>query len=874
MGLNAFGGFKPGKDYNIVDYNDTSQKGLLSNSKAGGLFNGKTAGTMVSGVNGMTSIKVNDMVQKRGSQINNVFSGLNTNLLNGQFGDMEGFNKGIFGKMKDFLFKDMNITSKEMAEGVPNWKNRYVQSATNNKLGNKNKSTIMNLFSNIDGMTETALTNSKIGTVIGGIDSRVMIGKVFKGKEVEVLEKIDMLNENVFTPLSTINWKMSYSIGNPEDREKMYNELGLSNISAFGMTPNLLDSIISGKSSMASIAKDYMNSLDHNELPDPSFDSYCKDLMNDYENGNLDVRRMAAMWDFMENNKNTMIMNGLEKIDLQSEKIIDGFGDLAHNVVDNTVAKAEDIINDTYNKANELAASFGVMLNPGLKQQMDSWMDKMGFNTKGQGKDAVAYVSEGVLYRYMIEIDKQRFKHQAFHHYWEMYDFIDTNRPTRILTMKFTAEEALQLDLKKDIFDISIQRRYGYPYTQNAYRFSLEGGAYFQPFDELVEFKAKISNRSSIPTEKEIKLAKENGKNQDFTVMVEFAIIPPEQYDETNKPGTFNEIPKGAKISEIITSAFQQCITDGGQLALTPPVNDLVLDEFPITPSSFPQVVQSLHDNFKIYEGGPNIFMDKGIYYVMNKKGPNELKLDNVDWLYKFEIRPRNTLFDKLLTMIIPSLRTVKIGLFADDIIFPSDNPEEEPVETKWNKGSVLGMKEAISHHASSLSTIVKDVNHDYLLNQPAENLPVIDFIIRIPNTFLNLIPSDDVELSYQGKTYLGTIKKWASEMHLNQRVVVLYCTSKEGKSKAYDSTPIGKLKASIDNMKAGLSTKVSQAIGNVKNKYLDGANAEGEKRVQIEADKFASAVAQYENKTGERIESLYDAQEAGLLSPNIKFHK
>ena len=181
-------------------------------------------------------------------------------------------------------------------------------------------------------------------------------------------------------------------------------------------------------------------------------------------------------------------------------------------------------------------------------------------------------------------------------------------------------------------------------------------------------------------------------------------------------------------------------------------------------------------------------------------------------------------------TIIVPSSRTVKISLFDECILFPNDGSETKPITSRWNKGSIFGTRNDTSNNSLSLSSKVEKVDHDYFLAEAAANNETYDYIIRIPTTFICPIPPDNIELSYQGKTYIGTVKKWASEMHQNVRAVVLYCTAREGQSLTDDNTFAGKIRNRINSLTGRVNNKISEYLGKIKDKYIPAANIEGRK--------------------------------------------
>lgn len=73
---------------------------------------------------------------------------------------------------------------------------------------------------------------------------------------------------------------------------------------------------------------------------------------------------------------------------------------------------------------------------------------------------------------------------------------------------------------------------------------------------------------------------------------------------------------------------------------------------------TFPQVL--MQKDYKIFEGGFNIFIDSDVYYVVNKDGPNNIKFDQ-DWTYVFKTNPK--LGQKTYTTASPSRKKYLIYL-------------------------------------------------------------------------------------------------------------------------------------------------------------------------------------------------------------------
>ena len=722
--------------------------------------------------------------------------------------------------------------------------NRYVADAMETANKKKDKTVLDDLFNNIDGMTNKALTNSKLGIVFSGFDSRTLANKILSGQDVVNLENVDELNKYIMD-FNKVDWKLLYNFGKnsltalKDPNISMKEKWSIvNNFTRFGSTPNLMGSIASDDSFTAGVANDYIKSVGMGEMPTPTFQAYCKDLLAQYKNGDLDARRITTMYEYYRTNPNTMIVNSLDKLENSATKLVDGFGDMLIGYSEDTLKTINDKIEsvhktagDMYSKTSDLLGSFGVMLNPELKSTMDGWFSKMGFSINGKGKDAQAYLSASIKFSTMVEIDNIKLSEEVFEHYWELHDYVNTNMPTRELTLNLGLVELKQIDWTKKTHTIKIQRRYYFPHTQNAYKFSLLNGGKMFFYEEITNMSAKCISRKKPFTKKEYDAMEKSDKGglQHRLKMI-FVLTPEIMYDAAAKGKVaFNEIPKDVNISTIITSAYTNSIKKG-QLMLTPPKNDLKLDKYAITPQTFPQLLSKLQKDFDIYDGGPNIFMDGPMTYIINKSGPNNLDLKDGDWLYKFEIKPKNTIMEWMQTIIVPSSRTVKISLFDECILFPNDDSETKPITSRWNKGSIFGTRNDTSNKSLSLSSKVEKVDHDYFLAEAAANNETYDYIIRIPTTFICPIPPDNIELSYQGRTYIGTVKKWASEMHQNVRAVVLYCTAREGQSLTDDNTLSGKIRNRINSLTGFVNNKISAYLGQIKDKYIPAANIEGRK--------------------------------------------
>ena len=902
-----------------------SEKTLAQSNINQYILNGGFGGNLKNNQNiGVTSQRVNDIFTRGKSS--SLFDGFNMDLTD--FGLSKTKMPDVTSIFQNTVLPnpDGTINQGSLGDTTNPLMNRYVQDIVSKRVEEKNKTQLDTWLANVDGATSEFFKNSKLGVIVSGIDSKVLTDRILSSQDLIKLKSVDELNEQIFQPLSNTNW-VELTVFGKNAMEYFSNPENLMNVTMFGTTPKLLQGLFTGESSTKDIAEMYAKSILMGEEPTPEFESFAASLVDMYENDKFNLGRMIYTYeyfnknteflipgainygleklsdkaskylggkslmlpqdvvtdmgrydtisDYLDKNKYLLLNNSLEHIEQQAWKYIDGFGDLAIETIDNMAQRVED----NYNKAEAFANSFGVMLNPELKNKIDGFMNKMGFSLKGQNNDVAVYLSDTIVYYIMVEIDKQKFDSNAFEHFWELNDYIDTNMPTRVLRMNFSMEEAKQLNFEKGKLDIKIQRRYAFPYTQNAYQFSAFGGAYYHNYDELIEFTAKPKIISGVATQKEIDAIKETDSAYSSRIVVEFELIPNVMY-ENNAGKAFNEIPKESNISTLISKAFTSCY-DSGQIALTPPKNDLTLTDYALTPMTFPQLLDKLHKDFNLYDGGPNIFVDRGIFFIMNKLGPNNIKFNDVDWIYKFEIKPKNTMIDTMQTIIKPSAKSVTMSLYDEDIIFPMDRSEEQGIDSRWNQGSIIGSREKVSKNPWALGGNVETVFHDYFLKKENDNIGVYDFIIRIPNTFLCPMPCDDVEVRYKGKTYVGTIKKWAAEQHKHIRGVVLYCTSKEGKSQSTlnDGTPLGKVRNWISNQTASVQNLVSEKLGEFKDKYgiVEKANAQGKAKLEIEADNFAKVVEEY-NKNRDYNSQIKNMDEAknrlgdfGLTSPIIR---
>jgi hypothetical protein len=123
---------------------------------------------------------------------------------------------------------------------------------------------------------------------------------------------------------------------------------------------------------------------------------------------------------------------------------------------------------------------------------------------------------------------------------------------------------------------VTITRYYGYRQASQPNKDAGPNMANYKTYEILKDYSLKSIKQN-------LKLSKENAKETEGTdkelktrAVFEAIVIPPAL--TTNQKATnFNGIPVNSKISTIIGAAFKACYAKG-QLALSNPVNDLVLD--------------------------------------------------------------------------------------------------------------------------------------------------------------------------------------------------------------------------------------------------------------------------------------------------------
>ena len=133
--------------------------------------------------------------------------------------------------------------------------NRYVADAMETANKKKDKTILDDFFNNIDGMTNKALTNSKLGIVFSGFDSRTLANKILSGQDVVNLENVDELNKYIMD-FNKVDWKLLYNFGKnnltklTDPNISMKEKWSIvNNFTRFGSTPNLIGNVLSGESS-------------------------------------------------------------------------------------------------------------------------------------------------------------------------------------------------------------------------------------------------------------------------------------------------------------------------------------------------------------------------------------------------------------------------------------------------------------------------------------------------------------------------------------------------------------------------------------------------------------------------------------------------
>lgn len=172
-----------------------------------------------------------------------------------------------------------------------------------------------------------------------------------------------------------------------------------------------------------------------------------------------------------------------------------------------------------------------------------------------------------------------------------------------------------------------------------------------------------------------------------------------------------------------------------------------------------------------------------------------------------------------MFTTINQARKKMTLNILEDDVTKLPDKSELKVVVDRYNKGSKVGTTQGTTK--DTITTLVKNVNHDYLLGQPESNLPVEDFIVKVSSTHLTLKPGDNIEINYRKKLYKGTVKKWTSEQKQAGRAIIIHVAAKASKTSFLDSLSPNNILDTIQTKASELSARVEDTINNAREGVL-----------------------------------------------------
>ena len=656
--------------------------------------------------------------------------------------------------------------------------------------------------------TDKTISNLKAFNVYEPLRVDTSTTKYVFTKDSKLFEeaiKIDNIQDkSSFGATSTLSEKMGTSSG-----VKYTKEQELPNVD-FGMYIGFLKEGVSSKSN---------NDLKNLKEYDPSITDTRTDSNNKKLESNSGIAEKAKI------NPQALLAaaGSVTSVLGNAGGIIDNFADSTVSYYQDTVNKTGAAVKEGFTIANGITGAiseltgFKNILDPKMEEKVNGFLDKMGLGTQGIGNDTKSYLDSTIDYVTIMEIDGIKLDNTCFLSYCEKHDFIKGKAPERFIKFRLNAKHMQKIKLNGKNKKVTITRYYGYRQASQPNKDAGPNMANYKTYEILKDYSLKSVKQN-------LKLSKENAKEAEGTdkelktrAVFEAIVIPPAL--TTNQKATnFNGIPVNSKISTIIGAAFKACYAKG-QLALSNPVNDLVLDKVVFTPMTFPQVLTKMQKDYKIFEGGFNIFIDSDVYYVVNKDGPNNIKFDQ-DWTYVFKTNPK--LGQKTYTTVSPSRKKIIFNLFEDDITMPTDKSELKPVEDRYNKGSKTGLTQGTTK--DTIVTHVVPVAHDYILGKPESNLPVEDFVVKLKNSFVTFKPGDNIEIHYRKKIYKGTAKAWGAEHNPNGRVVILNATAKQSKGAGsiLDRLAPSNLIETYQETMAGLTARTDNAITDYTQRGLD----------------------------------------------------
>lgn len=814
---------------NSIDHASTNDNGSITSIRTGDFFKklnltgldidklkelggDKLAAILGSKITGISSPEENNNVKKSTFSIGGI-----TEII-GDFTKNTATNKTSQEEVKDSI---QSVLSKTIEGSSIN---------INDKLKSINQQTIDNKYPFIGGLTAdnyydnvVAVKNVPTENIISSLQKGVnntFVSKdlILKNNDVKQLDTMRIHASNVYEPLVVDTYSKKLILS------KEPSTLFVTDIKSktkFGESPSVGDMIKNN-----SINQTYSK---NQEIPDNNFNSFVNYLGDMYKNQKLSTKAAIYERSYTKNENAAVLPNNLDNV----SKLISGVNTptaSSSNTVSNKMSdtyistlasdntKQSDGVNimNALTKENNIISGFNFLMNPDVDNIVESTMNKLGLGSLGIGGAVKSYVSTTISFKTIVTIAGVKFDHTCFDTFYEDHDYMKNKMPTRYIKLRMNAKHMKNLKLDGKNKKITIERMYGFRPSANPSTAPVPDMTNYKVFEVLKDYEVKALKQTH-------KLSKENAKEVEGTekelksrAIIEGIIIPP-MVTKDQKAKNFNSIPKEAKISAVIAQAFATCYQKG-KLAMVKPFNDLVLTNYIIAPMTFPQVVTKLHKDFKLFEGGFNIFIDDDIYYIVNKEGPNIIEFEK-DWTYRFETHPKGGFHLKMFTTINQARKKMTLNILEDDVTKLPDKSELKVVEDRYNKGSKVGTTQGTTK--DTITTLVKNVNHDYLLGQPESNLPVEDFIVKVSSTHLTLKPGDNIEINYRKKLYKGTVKKWTSEQKQAGRAVIIHVTAKASKTSFLDSLSPDNILDTIQTKASELSARVEDTINNAREGVL-----------------------------------------------------
>ena len=665
-------------------------------------------------------------------------------------------------------------------------------------------------------------------------------GVILTGDAATNKSLTNLKSYNIYEPLKVDTSTTKYVF--TKDQELFNNAIKIDNMqdkSAYGYTSTLSEQMKLTNSVKYTKEQEIPNSdfsLYINYLKESTTERSGSDLSNLKKyNTNIDSTRIDSNNQMLESTSGIAERSKISSQSILSSAgsvtsvlgnagaIIDNFADSTVSYYQDMATKASNAVKEGFTVANAITGEisqitgFKNILDPKVENKVNGFLDQLGLGTQGIGQDTKSYLDSTIDYVTIMEIDGVKLDNTCFLSYCEKHDFIKGKTADRYIKFRLNAKHMQKIKLDGKNKKVTITRYYGYRPSSQPNKAAGPNETIYKTYEILKDYTLKSVKQSH-------KLSKENAKeaegtDKELTTRAVFeGIITPPALTEDQKATNFNGIPTNSKISTIIGAAFKACYNKG-RLALSNPVNDLVLDKVIFTPMTFPQVLTKMQKDYKIFEGGFNIFIDGDIYYVVNKEGPNNIKFDQ-DWTYVFKTNPK--LGQKTYTTISPSRKKIIFNIFEDDVVKPSDKSELKPIEDRYNKGSRTGLSQGTTK--DSIATHVVPVMHDYILGKPESNLPVEDFVVKLRNSFVTFKPGDNIEIHYRKQIYKGTAKAWGAEHNTNGRAVVVNATAKRkiGGGSILDRLAPSNLVESYQETMAGISARVDNTITDYTQRGLD----------------------------------------------------